>query len=88
MTLIHNSQIRGIDPTLLTTSLDGLVGGQEEAALCGIGDLRVDDGARDHVAIPVPVAGLGREHPRLVPLLGDDERDSCIWSLHFYFLGS
>ena len=58
------------------------MGGQEEAVLCGIGDLRVDDGARDHVAVPVPVAGLGREHPRLVPLLGDDERDSCIWSLH------
>ena len=71
-------------PRRLGRALDGLVGRQEEAVLGGIGDLRVDDGARDDVAVLVPNAVFrSGEHPRLVPLLGDDERDSCIWSLHF-----
>ena len=65
-------------PRRLGRPLDGLVGRQEEVILRGIGYLGVDDGAGDDVAVLVPGARLGREHPRLVPLLGHDEGDSCL----------
>ena len=55
------------------------MGGEEEAVLRRVGDLRVDDGARDDVAVPVRPEALRRrgEHPGLVPLLGHHEGDSC-----------
>ena len=78
--MIHKSKIEGADPWLSISSLDGLVGGEEEAVLGRVGDLRVDDGARDDVAVPVPPAAPVRrrgEHPGLVSLLGHHEGDSC-----------
>ena len=55
------------------------MGGEEEAVLCRVGDLGVDDGARDNIAIPVRTKALRRrrEHPGLMSLLGHHEGDSC-----------
>ena len=63
--------------TKTTSYLNSFVRTEEKGGLRGVGDDGINDRARRDVASPPHgVSGVGGKHPGLVPLLGDQERES------------